>query len=101
MSRGWIAGGRGVECRLGQGRATRAGAGEGQVSAVRGGGGQGHPEVVGGQLVGDAVSPLHDLGVVVVRRSRQNEQSQAPPPETETKDAKLEARLDDELRNLD
>ena len=50
-------------------------------------------------LVG--TSFLVGLGVVVVRRSRQNEQSQAPPPETETKDAKLEARLDDELRNLD
>ena len=44
---------------------------------------------------------LVGLGVVVIRRSRHNEESRTPLPESETMDAKLEARLDDELRNLD
>ena len=43
---------------------------------------------------------LGGLGVVVVRRSRRHEELQAPPLPVAA-DAKLEARLDDELRNLD
>ena len=43
---------------------------------------------------------LGGLGVVVVRRSRRHEELQALPL-PEAADAKLEARLDDELRNLD
>ena len=44
---------------------------------------------------------LVGLGVVVVRRSRHNAESLTPASEFQATDATLEARLDDELRNLD
>ena len=43
---------------------------------------------------------LVGLAVVAVRRSRRHEEPQAPPT-SEPADTQLEARLDDELRNLD
>ena len=50
-------------------------------------------------LVG--TSFLVGLGVVVVRRSRHAGELQISPSGSATMDAQLEARLDDELRNLD